>query len=99
MDGVKRCTFPSIIPGDFEDPNNYIELMLWIPSIVGLLLMKKWGAALSISTMCTTLGTSMGIVLYYPSLEAYALINSLRIVVNLVGVVYLFKLVFAGKFT
>ena len=41
----------------------------------------------------------MGIVLYYPSLEAYALINSLRIVVNLVGVVYLFKLVFAGKFT
>jgi hypothetical protein len=27
--------FLLIIPGDFEDPNNYIELMLWIPSIVG----------------------------------------------------------------
>jgi len=57
------------------------------------------GAALSIAAMCITLGASMGIVLYYPSLEAYALINLLRIVVNVVGVFYLFELVFAGKFT
>ena len=37
-----------LIPGDYQDPNNYIELMLWIPSIAGLLLMKKWGVALTI---------------------------------------------------
>ena len=49
--------------------------------------------------MCVTLGTSMGIVIYYPSVEAYAVVNSLRIVVNVVGVVYLFRLVFAGKFS
>jgi hypothetical protein len=74
-------------------------LALWIPSIAGLWLMKKWGAALSIATLCVTLGTSMGIVIYYPSFEAYALVNSLRIVVNVVGVVCLFRLVFAGKFS
>jgi hypothetical protein len=91
--------FLLMIPGDFLDPNNYIELILWVPSIVGLLLMKKWGFALSIATLCITLGTSMGIVVYYSSLEAYALVNSLRIVVNVMGVAYLFKLVFAGKFT
>ena len=90
--------FILLIPGDSQDPNNYIELMLWIPSITGLWLMKKWGAALTIATLCVTLGTSMGIVIYYPSLEAYALVNSLRIIVNVVGIVYLFRLVFAGKF-
>ena len=73
--------------------------MLWIPSIAGLLSMKKWSAPLMIATLCVTLGTSMGIVIYYPSVEAYAVVNSLRIVVNVVGVVCLFRLVFAGKFS
>ena len=91
--------FILLIPSDYQDLNNYIELMLWIPSIAGLWLMKKWGAALTIVTLCVTLGTSMGIVIYYPSFEAYALVNSLRIVVNVVGVVCLFRLVFAGKFS
>jgi hypothetical protein len=88
-----------LIPGDYQEPNTYIELMLRIPSIAGLLSMKKWGAPLTIATSCVTLGTSMGIAIYYPSFEAYALVNSLRIVVNVVGVVRLSRLVFAGKFS
>jgi hypothetical protein len=40
-----------MILGDYQDPNNYVELALWIPSLVGLWLMKKWGAALDCNTM------------------------------------------------
>jgi hypothetical protein len=80
-----------MIPGDSQDPNNYVELILWIPSIAGLWLMKKWGAALTIATLCITLSTIMGIIMYYPSLETYALVNT-------IGIVYLFRRVFSGKF-
>jgi hypothetical protein len=95
--------FLLLIPGDSTDINNYVELVLWVGSAAGLLTMKKAGAALAVAVLCVTLGTSMGIVLlaYYNGLmmEPVAYINALRIVVNAVGAAYLFKLIFANKFT
>jgi hypothetical protein len=67
-----------------------------------LVMMKKWGAALTVAVLGITLGTSTGNVLlaYYLSMlhEPFAHVNALRIVVNAVAIVYLFKCIFSGKF-
>ncbi|PVX25602.1 MAG: hypothetical protein CW716_07745 [Candidatus Bathyarchaeum sp.] len=95
--------FLAMIPSDPQDLNNYIELVLWVPSIIGLWIMKKWGTALSVTVLGVTTGTSMYIVLeaYYLDMlnEAFASINGLRIVVNAVVMVYLFRSIFSGKFS
>lgn len=49
-----------MLPEEYMDPNNWIELMLWVSSIGGLLSMKKWGVALATFTLCYTLSTSVG---------------------------------------
>jgi hypothetical protein len=99
---INVLLFLAMIPGDPQDLNNYIEVILWIPSIVGLLMMTKWGAALSVSVLSITLGTSMGNVLlaYYLAVlhEPFAPINALRIVINAAAIVYLFKKIFSNKF-
>jgi hypothetical protein len=56
---INVLLFLAMIPGDPQDLNNYIEVILWIPSIVGLLMMKKWGATLTVAVLGITLGTSM----------------------------------------
>jgi hypothetical protein len=85
-----------------EEPNSFIEAMLWIPSIGGLWLMKKWGAALAVAVLCITLGISMGNVLlvYYSSTMqlTFVPVNALRIILNAAASVYLFKCIFAKKF-
>jgi hypothetical protein len=108
---INIAVFALLIPGDTADLNNYIEPVLLAVSIVGLLLMKKVGAAFATATLCISLSTSMGIVLlnYYslPTAETSEVvntlltaagINALRIALNVVAVVYLFKLIFANKF-
>jgi len=91
-----------MIPGDAEDVNNYVEVVLWVCSIAGLGVRKRWGAALAIAVLGITLGTSMGNVLmayYTGTLQLlFAPVNALRIVVNAVAVVYLFRCVFRGVF-
>jgi hypothetical protein len=91
-----------MIPGDHSDLNNYIEPILWAASMAGLLTMKKAGAAFATSVLCITLSTSMFNVLiaYYTGNtgEPVAYVNALRIVINAVTVVYMFKSIFAGKF-
>lgn len=85
-----------------EEPNSFIEVMLWIPSIGGLWLMKKWGAALAVAVLCITLGISMGNVLlaYYSSTMqlTFVPVNALRIILNAAAFVYLFKCIFTNKF-
>ena len=93
----------SIATGDYVDLNNWIETVLFAASIVGLWVNKRSGYALAISVLCITLGTSMGNVLlgYYLNygLATFVVLNSLRVCVNAVAVVYLFKRLFAGKFS
>lgn len=80
--------------GDYKDLNNSIELTLWILSIIGLYLTKKWGAALTIFALCYTLSASTGNVIYY-SLWA---INGPRIIINTAAIIYMFRLIFKNKF-
>jgi hypothetical protein len=82
-----------IVSGDQADLNNWIEIAFWALSIAGLLSMKKWGAAFAVFTLCYTLSTSMGILIYYQ-----VWINALRVAVNIPLIVYLFQELFAGKF-
>jgi hypothetical protein len=83
----------SLLVGDTADLNNWIEIVLWITSIIGVLSMRKWGVAFSIFTLSYTLSTSMGIVIYYQ-----IWINVLRIILNIPIIIYLFRELFAGKF-
>ncbi len=79
-----------IVSGDEEDLNNWIEIALWTFSIVGLLSMKKWGAAFAIFTLCYTLSTSMGILIYFQ-----IWLNAVRVIINPVIIIYLFRTIFA----
>ena len=91
-----------LIPGDLPDLNNYIEVILFVAGIIGLLTMKKAGAAFATVVLTITLSTSMGIVLlsYYSNLttEPVFYINALRIAINAALIVYMFKTIYAGKY-
>jgi hypothetical protein len=86
-----------------DQPNSTIEMIMGIPSIAGLWLMKKWGVALAVAVLCTTLGISLGnVLLIYGSPTGqltFVPINALRIILNAVASAYLFKCIFAKKFT
>ncbi len=83
----------SLLSGDTADLNNWIEIVLWIISIAGVLSMRKWGVAFAIFTLSYTFSTSMGIVIYYQ-----IWINAIRVVVNVPIIIYLFRELFGGKF-
>ncbi len=79
--------------GDYMDLNNWIELGLWSLSIAGLLSMKKWGIAFATFTLCYTLSTSVGIIIYYQ-----VWLNALRVIINIPVIIYMFRTIFAVKF-
>ncbi len=81
-----------LLGGDIADLNNYIEIALWVGSIVGVLSMRRWGFAFAIFTLSYTLSTSVGILIYYG-----IWINAVRVIVNLPLIVYLFRVLFEGK--
>ena len=86
-----------------DQPNSFIEIVLWGPSIAGLWLMKKWGAALSAAVLGVTLGISAGNLLltYYSSASQlpFVPVNALRIILNAIAFVYLFRCIFANRFS
>jgi hypothetical protein len=85
-----------------DQPNSFIEMMLWMPSFAGLWLMKKWGAALSAAVLCITLGISTGNLLltYYSASQLpFVPVNALRIILNATAFAYLFRCIFANKFS
>ena len=82
----------SLLNGDTADLNNYIEIILWVGSIAGILSSRKWGLAFAIFTLTYTLSTSVGIVIYYG-----IWINAIRIIVNLAIIIYLFRVLFECK--
>ncbi len=81
-----------IVNGDFEDLNNWIEIALYIAAIPAVLSGKKWGFAFTIFVLVYTLSTSVGILIYYQ-----IWLNAIRVVVNLPIVIYLFRVLIAGK--
>lgn len=75
-----------MLPEDFMDLNNWIEIGLWVTSIVGILSMKKWGTAFAIFTLSYTLSTSVGTLIYYQ-----IWLNLIRVMLNTPMIVYLFR--------
>ena len=82
-----------MLPEDYMDLNNWIELALWGCAIPCLMSGRKWGIAFVIFVLSYTLSTSVGIIIYYQ-----IWLNAVRIVLNGIGIVYLFKKLFAGTF-
>lgn len=74
-----------LLPNDYMDLNNWIELVLWGCSIVGFLSTKKWGIALTLFTLIYTLSTSVSIIIYYQ-----VWLNAVRVAINAALIVYLF---------
>ena len=81
-----------MLPEDYMDLNNWIELGLWTLSIAGVLSERKWGYAFAIFTLSYTLSTSVGIIIYYQ-----IWLNGIRVIINIPIIAYLFKLVFGEK--
>jgi len=89
-------------------PINVLVDALVIVSIVGLWLLKKWGATLKI--VSSSIGISASIfniqeAYYFPwtfeNLQEYwsvVLVSSITLVLNIIVVVYIFQLVFADRF-
>ena len=82
-----------LLPADYVDLNNWIELGLWLASIPALLSMKKWGAALAVSTLIYTLSTSVSIIIYYQVWP-----NAIRVAINAVVIIFMFRNIFENKF-
>ncbi len=79
---------------DAADLNNSIMLVLWIISIIGLLSMRKLGVALATSTLIYALSFNTFNIIYY---QIY-LLNGTSAIINIIGAVYMFKIIFASKF-
>jgi hypothetical protein len=75
-----------LLPADYMDLNNWIELALWITSIPALLSTKKWGVAFATFTLIYTLSTSVSIIIYYQ-----VWLNALRVLINAAATIYLFR--------
>jgi hypothetical protein len=75
---------------DAADLNNSIMLLLWVVSTFGLVLMKKWGAALAAFTLTYAFAFNVFNVIYY---QIY-LLNGISATINAVAVAYLFKTMF-----
>lgn len=75
-----------------------IELILCIPSILGVWLMKKYGEGLALATLCIILGTSMSNVVLayylYRTLTYGAVVNAILVILNVIAVVLLFEVIF-----
>ncbi len=87
----------SILGGDVQDLNNYIEIALWVAAIASLLSLRKWGFAFAIFTLTYTLSTSVGILIYYLAVSPSVWPNIIRVLINVPLIVYLFKAIFEGR--
>jgi hypothetical protein len=82
-----------VLGPDKVDLNNWLEIALWVSSIAGLISWRKWGIAFALFVLIYTFSTSMGILIYYQ-----IWLNSARVIVNGAVIIYLFKIIFEGKY-
>ena len=80
---------------DAADHNNSILLVLWIVSIIGLLSMKKLGAALATFSLIYAFSFNAFNVIYYPQVF---LLNGTSAIINLVAIGYMFRTIFSNKY-
>ena len=82
------------ILNDAVDLNNSIMLVLWVLSIIGLLSMRKLGAALATFTLIYAFAFNTFNVIYF----SIYLLNGTSAVINIIAVIYMFRIIFANKF-
>jgi hypothetical protein len=80
---------------DAADLNNSILFVLFILSTIGLLSIKKAGAALTLFTLIYAFSFNSFNVLYFPEVR---LLNGISAVVNLAAIIYMFIIIFQNKF-
>ena len=80
---------------DAADLNNSILFVLFILSTIGLLSMKKAGAALTLFTLIYAFSFNSFNVLYFPEVR---LLNGISAIVNLAAIVYMFISIFQSKY-
>jgi hypothetical protein len=82
--------------GDSADLNNSILLILWTLSIVGLISMRKLGAAVATFTLIYAFSfNSFNLVYFFVHVF---LLNGLSAIINAVAIAYLFQCIFKNKF-
>ena len=80
---------------DAADLNNSITLVLMVLSVVGLLSMRKLGAAFATFALTYTFSFNTFNVIYYPQVFV---LNGTSAIINGIAVVYLYRSIFANKF-
>ena len=83
------------ILNDAADLNNSILFALFVLSTIGLLSMKKAGAALTLFTLIYAFSFNSFNILYFPEVR---LLNGISAIVNLTAIVYMFISIFQGKY-
>jgi hypothetical protein len=82
--------------GDAADLNNSILLVLWTLSIVGLISMKKLGAAVVTFTLIYAFSSNSFNLVYF--FVHVFLLNGLSAIINAVAIVCMFQCIFKNKF-
>jgi len=81
--------------GDLADLNNYIILALSIASIIGLITMKKVGAALATFSLIYVFSYNAFNVIYFPTV---ALLNGVSVVLSGIAAIYMFSTIFSNRY-
>jgi hypothetical protein len=80
---------------DAADLNNSILLVLWVLSIVGLLSLRKFGAALTTFAFTYAFSFNAFNLIYYPTTF---LLNGVSSILNAVAIIYMFRSIFANAY-
>ena len=81
--------------GDVADLNNSIILVLSISSTIGLITMRKAGAALATFSLIYIFSFNTFNVIYFPTT---AILNGVSAILSAIATVYMFTTVFSNKY-
>ncbi len=89
------------ILNDAADLNNSILLILWIASIAGLVLARKWGLTLATFTLIYAFSFNAFNIIYFSADLPFAalLINAVSAVINAVAFIYLLATIMQNHIT
>jgi hypothetical protein len=79
---------------DAADLNNSILLVLWVSSIIGLVSMRRLGAALATFSLTYAFCFNAFNVIYY----SVYLLNGTSAIINAIAIIYMFRSIFDNKF-
>ncbi len=81
--------------GDSADLNNSILLIFWSASIIGLLSLKKIGAAFATFSVVYAFSFNAFNVIYFPQVRT---LNGVSAIINAVALIYMFATILTNKY-